>query len=114
MKNEDSAPSKIQVSTAYKVFKVINFLIMTFVVFVTLYPFVYLVAQSFSSEGAIYAGKVSFYPVEFSTKTYGVILSKPDFFAYYGNTIIYSLLGTLISLVGSAMLAYPLSKKRLI
>ena len=111
---EDSAPSKIQVSTAYKVFKVVNFLIMTFVVFVTLYPFVYLVAQSFSSEAAIYAGKVSFFPVDFSTKTYKVILSKPDFFAYYGNTILYSLVGTLISLVGSAMLAYPLSKKRLI
>lgn len=108
-----SAPSKIKVSTGYKVFKVINFIIMAFVVFITLYPFIYLVAQSFSSEGAIYAGKVSFYPVEFTTKTYKVLLGKPDFFAYYGNTIIYSLLGTLISLIGTAILAYPLAKKRL-
>lgn len=111
---EVSTPRKIKVSTGYKVFKVINFCIMTFVVFVTLYPFIYLVAQSFSSEAAIYAGKVSFLPVDFSTKTYGVILSKPDFFKYYSNTIFYSLLGTFISLVGTSILAYPLSKKRLV
>ena len=105
---------KIKESGGYKIFKVFNTLIMLFVVFVTLYPFIYLVAQSFSSEGAIYAGKVSFFPVEFTAKTYQVILSKPDFFLYYRNTIVYSLLGTLISVAGSAMLAYPLSKERLV
>lgn len=104
----------IKVSVGYRVFQVFNFIIMAFIVFFTLYPFVYLVAQSFSSESAIYAGAVSFFPVDFTTKTYKVILSKPDFFLYYGNTIFYSLLGTLISLVGTAILAYPLSKNRLI
>lgn len=111
---DSSAPRKIKTSTGYKVFKVFNGIFMTFIVFVTLYPFLYLVAQSFSSESAIYAGKVSFFPVEFTTRTYSVILGKPDFFNFYGNTIFYSLLGTLISLVGTAILAYPLSKKRLV
>lgn len=101
-------------SVSYRVFTVFNTLFMILVVFVTLYPFVYLVAQSFSSEAAIYAGKVSFVPVEFTTKTYEVILSKPDFFLYYKNTIVYSVVGTLISVAGSAMLAYPLSKDRLV
>ncbi|WP_414859328.1 carbohydrate ABC transporter permease [Paenibacillus haidiansis] len=86
---------------------------MTLVVFFTLYPFVYLVAQSFSSEGAIYAGKVSFYPVEFTTQTYETLLSKPDFFHYYGNTILYSVVGTVISVAATAILAYPLSKDKL-
>ncbi|MBE6023394.1 MAG: carbohydrate ABC transporter permease [Cellulosilyticum sp.] len=104
----------MQVSLGYKIFKVVNFIIMAFVVFFTLYPFIYLIAQSFSSEGAIYAGEISFFPVDFTTKTYNVILSKPDFFVYYGNTILYSVIGTLISLIGTAILAYPLSKKRLI
>lgn len=101
-------------SVSYRIFTVFNTLFMILVVFVTLYPFVYLVAQSFSSEAAIYAGKVSFVPVEFTTKTYEVILSKPDFFLYYKNTIVYSVVGTLISVAGSAMLAYPLSKDRLV
>ena len=106
--------NKVKDSMGFRVFQVINTVIMIFVVFVTLYPFVYLVAQSFSSEGAIYAGKVSFFPVEFTARTYQVILSKLDFFLYYKNTIVYSLLGTIISVAGSALLAYPLSKERLV
>lgn len=104
----------IKISTGYRIFQIFNFCIMAIIVFFTLYPFVYLVAQSFSSEAAIYAGKVGFLPVDFTTKTYKVILSKPDFFVYYGNTIFYSIVGTIISLIGTAILAYPLSKKRLV
>lgn len=104
----------IKDSMGYRIFQIFNFCIMAIIVFLTLYPFVYLVAQSFSSEAAIYAGKVGFLPVDFTTKTYKVILSKPDFFVYYGNTIFYSIVGTVISLIGTAILAYPLSKKRLV
>ena len=105
---------KVKESKGYRVFQVFNLLIMLFVVFVTLYPFLYLLAQSFSSEAAIYAGKVSFFPVDFTTRTYSIILGKQDFFVYYGNTVFYSVVGTVISLVGTAVLAYPLSKKRLV
>lgn len=96
---------KVKESKGYRVFSVVNLIIMLFVVFVTLYPFLYLLAQSFSSEAAIYAGKVSFYPVDFTTRTYQIILGKPDFFVYYGNTILYAVTGTVISLAGTAILA---------
>ncbi|GAA0393670.1 carbohydrate ABC transporter permease [Paenibacillus motobuensis] len=103
----------MKTSLSYRGFQIFNAFIMTLVVLVTLYPFVYLVAQSFSSEAAVYAGKVSFYPVEFTSQTYRVILSKPDFFRYYGNTILYSVVGTLISVAATAIMAYPLSKDKL-
>ncbi|NIK67134.1 putative aldouronate transport system permease protein [Paenibacillus sp. BK720] len=96
-----------------RIFNGVNALIMTVVVLFTLYPFVYLVAQSFSSEAAVYAGKVTFYPVDFTTLTYNVILSKPDFFRYYGNTILYAVVGTLIAVSATAVMAYPLSKEKL-
>ncbi|EET58606.1 ABC transporter, permease protein [Marvinbryantia formatexigens DSM 14469] len=105
--------SKIKVSTGYRVFQVINTIIMILVVFVTLYPFIYLVAQSFSSDTAVAAGGVTFFPVGFTTATYKYLLSDSRFFRYYGNTIIYSVVGTLISVFGTALLAYPLSKSRL-
>ncbi|WNS44197.1 carbohydrate ABC transporter permease [Paenibacillus sp. MMS20-IR301] len=103
----------MKVSASYRTFQIVNGIIMALVVFITLYPFVYLVAQSFSSEAAVYAGKVSFYPVGFTTKTYEILLSKPDFFRYYGNTILYSVVGTAISVAATAVLAYPLSKEKL-
>ncbi|NWL86634.1 MULTISPECIES: carbohydrate ABC transporter permease [unclassified Paenibacillus] len=103
----------MKLSFSYRAFQIFNAIVMTLVVFMTLYPFVYLVAQSFSSEAAVYAGKVSFYPVDFTSQTYQVILSKPDFFRYYGNTIVYSVVGTVISVAATAVMAYPLSKDRL-
>ena len=41
----------------YRAFQVINTIIMILVIFITLYPFVYLVAQSFSSDAAASAIK---------------------------------------------------------
>lgn len=104
---------KIRVSRGYRVFQVINFVIMALVVAATLYPFLYLVAQSFSSEAAVYASKVTIFPVEFTTTTYKTVLSKPDFFISYRNTIIYTVVYTVIAVTLSIMLAYPLSKPRL-
>lgn len=103
----------MKATPSYRAFQVFNSLVMTLVVLLTLYPFVYLVAQSFSSEAAVYAGKVSFFPVEFTTQTYELVLGKPDFYRYYGNTIMYAVLGTLISVTATAVLAYPLSKEKL-
>ncbi|MGG1312165.1 carbohydrate ABC transporter permease [Cohnella laeviribosi] len=100
-------------SRSFGAFDWINGLIMILVVFFTLYPFLYLVAQSFSSEAAIYAGKVTIWPVEFTAKTYEVILSKPDFFRYYWNTIVYSVVGTFIAVAATAVMSYPLSKDKL-
>ncbi|MFD0693429.1 carbohydrate ABC transporter permease [Paenibacillus sp. GCM10027628] len=100
-------------STSYRVFQVFNGFIMALVVIMTLYPFLYLVAQSFSSEAAVYAGKVTIFPVDFTDKTYQAVLSKPDFFKYYGNTILYSVIGTIISVSATAVMSYPLSKDKL-
>ena len=104
---------KIKMSKGYRVFQVVNTIIMILVVFVTLYPFVWLVAQSFSSDAAVAAGQVTFLAVDFTTATYKYLLRDNRFFRYYGNTIIYSAVGTFISVVGTALLAYPLSKPEL-
>lgn len=97
----------------YRAFQVINTIIMIFVIFITLYPFVYLVSQSFSSDAAASAGKVTFYPIGFNVNTYKYILRDNQFFRYYGNTIFYTVVGTFISVACTALIAYPLSKPRL-
>ncbi len=100
-------------SKGYRVFQVINTIIMVLIIFITLYPVVYLVAQSFSSEAAVSAGEVTFYPIDFTVATYKYILRNNEFFLYYWNTIVYSVVGTAISVILTAMLAYPLSKPKL-
>src|SRR5574344_2932677 len=103
----------IRESNGYHIFTVFNTFFMILVCIVTLYPFLYLVAQSFSSEQAIIQGKVSIIPVEFNITTYVSVLKKGDFIRYYLNTFKYTIVGTFFSIFLSMFLAYPLSKPEL-
>lgn len=100
-------------SASYKVFKVFNVLILLGVVYLTLYPFVNIVAQSFSSEAQINAGNINLLPKGFNTDTYKVVASDKMFWTNYKNTVVYTVVGTAISLIMTTMFAYALSKKRL-
>ncbi|MCR5802670.1 MAG: carbohydrate ABC transporter permease [Clostridia bacterium] len=100
---------KVKENLGYKVFLVVNFIIMLFVVVVTLYPFLYLVSQSFTSEQAIIRGESGIIPKGFNIETYKYVL-KGEFLHYYKNTIVYTLIGTVLSLIFSSLLAYPMAK----
>lgn len=100
-------------SKQYKVFRVVNFIIMLIVIMLTLYPFLYVLAESFSSEKYIMKGMVTLFPRGFTTETYRVVMKEKDFWIEYKNTILYTVLGTIISLFLTSILAYALSKKRL-
>ena len=104
---------KVKESWQYRVFQVFNVIVMVLICAATLYPFLYLVAQSFSSEAAIIKGQVKIIPVDFNLTTYKSVLSKGDFLGYYKNTILYAVFGTFVSVLFSSMLAYPLSKPQL-
>jgi putative aldouronate transport system permease protein len=106
-------PAGIKDSTGYRVFQVFNVVVLLLVVVLTLYPFVNIVAQSFSSESAISAGKVNLFPVGFDTSTYQVVMNDAMFWRNYGNTVLYTVVATAISLVLTTCMAYVLSKKHL-
>ena len=106
-------PMKIKESGSYRVFKVFNAIILTLISAAMLYPFLYLVAQSFSSTQAIVAGQVGLIPKDFNISTYKYVITDGKFIPYYGNTIVYSIIGTVCALLFSALLAYPLSKAEL-
>ncbi|MVQ42683.1 ABC transporter permease subunit [Microbacterium sp. MAH-37] len=78
-----------------------------------LYPFITVLAQSFSSAGAIKAGQVSFWPVGFNTDTYQALLGNEMFWRNYANTVLYTVVGTTIAMVLTTTFAYVLSKQHL-
>ena len=105
--------TKIQTSRGYRVFQVVNALILTGVVVVTLYPFVNIVAQSFSSESAITAGHVNVVPHGFNLTTYKSVMADSAFWTNYRNTVVYTVTATGISMVLTTCYAYVLSKRHL-
>ena len=106
-------PMKIKESGSYRVFKVFNAIILTLISVAMLYPFLYVIAQSFSSTQAIVAGQVGLIPKDFNISTYKYVVTDGKFIPYYGNTVVYSIIGTVCALLFSALLAYPLSKAEL-
>jgi putative aldouronate transport system permease protein len=100
-------------SRGYRVFQGINAVILTGVVIVTLYPFVNLIARSFSEERYIVTGQVNLIPRGFNLTTYGIVVSDPMFWTNYGNTVVYTVVATAIAMVLTTCYAYVLSKKHL-
>ncbi|GAA1598708.1 carbohydrate ABC transporter permease [Kribbella sancticallisti] len=76
-----------------------------------LIPLVYVVANSFSSAGAVSAGRVFLWPVEPSLRAYREALSDPQILKGYYNSLIYAIGGTFISVTLTIAIAYPLSRK---
>lgn len=96
-----------------RVFSVVNTVILLGVVAVTLYPFLNIVAQSFSSESAIRAGQVNLIPRGFNTTTYELVMRDRIFWVNYKNTVVYTVVATAIAIVLTTCYAYVLSKRHL-
>nr|WP_286672543.1 carbohydrate ABC transporter permease [Cohnella hashimotonis] len=73
-------------------------------------PLVHVLAVSFSESAAVAAGQVTFWPVDFTLKSYDFIISRPEFMRSFVITLERVLLGTAINMLLTIMIAYPLSK----
>ncbi|MGH3292128.1 MAG: carbohydrate ABC transporter permease [Trebonia sp.] len=100
-------------SRGYKVFRVVNAIILILVVLAVLLPFVNLLAQSFSGETYITQGSVSLWPKGFNVTTYQHVMSDPQFWSNYRNTVIYTVCSTAVAMVLTICYAYVLSRKQL-
>lgn len=77
-----------------------------------LIPFVLLISASLTDQDAILAHGYSFIPQVFSTAAYEYLLLRgSDIARSYGVTVFITVVGTLIGLAISTLLAYPLSRK---
>ena len=94
-------------------FSIVNSILLLVVVFVTVYPFVYMISVSLSSSLHVMRGQVTWFPRGFNLGMYKIALTDPRIPRAYLNTIIYVVLGTAISLVITSMAAYALSKRHL-
>lgn len=103
--------NKAPQSLGSKVFSVVNYTILALVGFIMFYPMFYVFIVSISSAQYINQGMVSFLPKGINFEAYQRVLQNKDIWIGYKNTILYTVLGTFINVVLTAMCAYPLSRK---
>ncbi len=101
---------KVKSSPARKVFVVINYIVLTLVMFISLFPLVHIFALSLSSNSAAQAGWVTVLPVNFTLDSYKYILEKPEVFKAFGISVLRVVLGTIISVGLTIISAYAMSQ----
>ena len=102
-------------TVGYKIFTVINYVILTLIGFLCLAPMLHTVFASFSEPGPLSAhiGFI-FRPLGFTLNGYVLVFQNPNIYTGYVNTIIYVIFATLLGTVLTITSGYVLSRKQLL
>lgn len=83
------------------------------IILIIAYPLYYVLIASVSNPYDVYAGKTFFLPSDFTLDGYKAVFADSSIVTGYINTIKYTIIGTVFSVVLIYLTAYPLSNKDL-
>ena len=102
---------KIRTSAEDKVLYTVTNICLCLLLIIVAYPLVYMVSSSFSSGRAVSSGKVILWPVQPSVEGYAAVFAYRSVLTGYRNTILYTLVGTVLNVGMTLMAAFPLSRR---
>ena len=88
------------------------FVILTVVALLILLPFYNAVVISLETNRAYALHPVSLYPAEFSLKNYTYLIEKGQIWTGFQNTVLITVIGTVLSMSVSVMMAYAFSRRK--
>ena len=91
---------------------ILIYLTVIFMTMCCLFPLLNMVAISFSDKAAASANMVGLVPVDFTTSAYKTLLGESQFWVSFWISIKRVFLGTIINMILTILLAYPLSKSK--
>lgn len=104
---------KVKLSAGDRVFVAINVIVMLVVCIAIVYPLYYVVLASFTDPVIVNSGKLLLFPRSLYMEGYKKTLSYAPIWSGYWNTIKYTVVGTVISLICTIPAGYALSRKDL-
>jgi putative aldouronate transport system permease protein len=96
-----------------RIFMAFNYLVLTLLLVVILYPLLYVLGASFSSGQAIASGRFWLWPVDATLAGYQAIFKNRMVLVGFYNSLFYTVVGTLVNVVMTILAAYPLSRPEL-
>ncbi|MCR4762540.1 MAG: carbohydrate ABC transporter permease [Lachnospiraceae bacterium] len=93
-------------------FDLLIWIFLALAVVVCVYPFLYVLSVAISSGEAVNKGLVVLLPVDLNFDAMLTVLKYKQLWISYGNTLFYTVSGTLLNVVFTCLAAYPLSRKR--
>ena len=103
---------KIKRSLGSKIFDTFNVAFMFFMMFIMLYPFWHVIMASFSSPSQIMSHEgLLFTPAGFSLSAYKFVFNYRLIWTGYLNTLFVVIVGTVLNVFASILMAYVLTRK---
>lgn len=97
-------------------FNIFDVLIWTTVILfslITLYPFIYTIAGSFSDGNDYMNGGVFLFPRVFTLANYEVVFTDQRFWTALMNSVLRTVIGTILALLFTSLVAYAMSRNEL-
>ena len=112
-KNKKHINPMLRDSRGDKIFRFFSGLFLILLAAIVLYPVYFIVIASFSDPDAVLAGKVVLWPVDINLNGYIKIIERTDVWLGYRNTIIYTVLTVVLSLLVTIPAGWALSRKNM-
>ena len=90
----------------------LNLLVLALIALVCAFPILHILALSFSSATAAASGRVTLWPVEFTTQSYRFVLANPAFGRSFLISSMRVLVGVPVNMILTILVAYPLSRTK--
>lgn len=100
-----------ETSWGSRLFDILNIILLAVIGLVTIVPFIYIVAGSFATQKELLEKGFILFPTEFSMEAYKYIFSTSTLMRSLVVTIFITVVGTLINITFTCLMAYPLSRK---
>ena len=105
--------TKMKMSKGDRLFTIINYTIMALICIAIVYPIYHVVIASVTDPVIVNSGKPLFYPEKLYLEGYKTTLNYKPLWNSYKNTVVYTVVGTLVSLFATIPAGYALSRSDL-
>lgn len=106
-------PGYMRDSFGDKVFNALNCIFLGVMALIILYPLYFIIIAAISDPDAVLAGEVFLYPVGITFSGFEKILERTDVWLGYRNTIVYTIITVVLSLIVTIPAGWALSRKNL-
>lgn len=96
-----------------KVMSIVFYVIAILMILMVIYPLWFVIIASFSNPADVATGKVWFWPKNIDFRGYKLLFEQNQIWRSYLNTIVYTVVGTLIALIVNISAGYAMSRKDL-
>ncbi|QGH36958.1 ABC transporter permease subunit [Gracilibacillus salitolerans] len=93
-----------------KIFDIVNYLFLSIVIVITLYPFLNVLAISLNDSTDTVRGGIYIWPREFTLNNYLEILKYDNLVTGFVNSVLRTVIGTILGVFIQAMVAFTLSR----